>query len=261
MLHLHFNKVFSAFQTWSHGAILPRLEARSENTTLALDRAIAGFLVRSSFNISYLVPWKRWIQFDLIWFYGLVMVFLMAMVISMVILGPQCSCVDVWNRTSWIFLTLVCQTTRVKQSRKQIGEFCSHFFWRSWSGLIQDADVDEPLAENYVHVAVAVAQNLYADASGPLMYFAMNWFAFRQEVEESHAVLCCLAVGVGKSLFVFWLCCHCRHPNLPLMMFHCFQSQNDWGRSQQCTSQDKLCLFATWLEVLTIVAMVNEMRA
>lgn len=46
---------------------LPRLEAKSENTTLALDRAIAGFLVRSSFNISYLVPWKRWIQFDSKW--------------------------------------------------------------------------------------------------------------------------------------------------------------------------------------------------
>ena len=32
----------------------------------------------------------------------------------------------------------------------------------------EEADVDEPLAENYVHVAVAVAQNLYADASGRL---------------------------------------------------------------------------------------------
>lgn len=27
------------------------------------------------------------------------------------------------------------------------------------------------------------------------------------------------------------------------------QTCHDWGRSQQCTSQDKLCLFATWLEV------------
>ena len=167
------------------------------------------------------------------------------------------SCVDVWNRTSWIFLTSVCQTIRDKESLKQIGEFCSLFFRRSWSGFIQDADVDEPLAENYVHVAVAVAQNLYADASGPLMYFDMNWFAFRQEVEESH--FCCLAVGVGKS-FVFWLCFHVDTQTCHLWFF-CFQSQNDWGRSQQCTSQDKLCLFATWLEVLTIVAMVNDMRA
>ncbi|CAK9082532.1 DNA-directed RNA polymerase subunit beta [Durusdinium trenchii] len=81
-----------------------KLEVRNQNNTLALDRAIAGFLVRSSFNISYL-----------------------------------------------------------------------------------EADVDEPLAENYIHVAVAVSQNLYADAS---------------------------------------------------------------GRSHQCTSQDKLCVFATWLEVV-----------
>lgn len=96
----------------------PRLEAKSENTTLALDRAIAGFLVRSSFNISYLVPWKRWIHWKFHMILCGVMAFLMAMVIptvvSMVILGRQYSFVDVWNRTSWIFLTSVCQATKVK---------------------------------------------------------------------------------------------------------------------------------------------------
>lgn len=96
----------------------PRLEAKSENTTLALDRAIAGFLVRSSFNISYLVPWKRWIHWKFHMILCGVMAFLMAMVIptvvSMVILGRQSSFVDVWNRTSWIFLTSVCQATKVK---------------------------------------------------------------------------------------------------------------------------------------------------
>lgn len=35
-----------------------RLEVRNQNNTLALDRAIAGFLVRSSFNISYLESWQ-----------------------------------------------------------------------------------------------------------------------------------------------------------------------------------------------------------
>jgi len=63
----------------------PRLEAKSENTTLALDRAIAGFLVRSSFNISYLVPWKRWIHWKFHMILCGVMAFLMAMVIPTVV--------------------------------------------------------------------------------------------------------------------------------------------------------------------------------
>lgn len=64
---------------------IPRLEAKSENTTLALDRAIAGFLVRSSFNISYLVPWKRWIHWKFHMILCGVMAFLMAMVIPTVV--------------------------------------------------------------------------------------------------------------------------------------------------------------------------------
>lgn len=112
----HPGNPFQDLKQWS--CKTPRLEAKSENTTLALDRAIAGFLVRSSFNISYLVPWKRWIHWKFHMILCGVMAFLMAMVIptvvSMVILGRQYSFVDVWNRTSWIFLTSVCQATKVK---------------------------------------------------------------------------------------------------------------------------------------------------
>ncbi|CAJ1394124.1 unnamed protein product [Effrenium voratum] len=57
----------------------------------------------------------------------------------------------------------------------------------SFNFSVLDSEVDEPLAENYVHLAVAVAETLYADS---------------------------------------------------------------FGQSRQCTSQDKLCVYATWLEVL-----------
>ena len=39
--------------------------------------------------------------------------------------------------------------------------------------------MDEPLAENYVHVAVAVAQNLYADASGHLVITSFDFKIFK----------------------------------------------------------------------------------
>ena len=68
---------------------------------------------------------------------------------------------------------------------------------------------------------------------------------------QSFSVLEFLAVGF------------CLAANLPCNVDT--QTCHDWGRSQQCTSQDKLCLFATWLEVRFSPSqwslMVTEMRA
>ena len=67
-----------------------------------------------------------------------------------------------------------------------------------------------------------------------ILIFSLIWIETFRTWGFSHFQ--CWKIAVGFFLAA----------NLP---FFDTQTCHDWGRSQQCTSQDKLCLFATWLEV------------